>query len=377
MRQPFRLLKPDTGKAGIEHQLTPLLRYDFRIIRNNVREAFARKRDWLPFLIGLPLLAMALLQAVRDGPAAGGNLPLPALLGAAGFIGLSLGMGIGRRLDHLGQHSMVARSALQPRQAVAYALFWHAPAMLLLVAGGVAFAVPAVGAGGAYLTGAVLAPAAEAARRALAVRAARERGMDPGSRGTIALEGTRRRRLTRLLARRAGLPSWPPAGNALLFAGLGAAAGLPYALFGGTGGAVAAGIALLALLALLSRQHPPLWRYLLYLGQGPLPTALIPAGLAAGTLAGFTLPLAATNTLPLAALTGGIAVLLGAFVLVATLRALHYATKPRRLADIAFQIDLLAFTMAGLLTWVLAPVLAALRLAQLHKRARSMKHQLA
>jgi hypothetical protein len=154
---------------------------------------------------------------------------------------------------------------------------------------------------------------------------------------------------------------------------------LPYLLTRTTDGlaATAAAAAVLVLLAWLSRQHPPLWRYLLAVGQGPLPLALVPAGLAAVALLPvlILLGLAAAGSWGALAATCGGALILFAFV--TAIRAYHYAIRPRGLADLAFQLDLVALALTGFLTWGLAPVLAAVRMVMLHRRARSMRYLLA
>lgn len=353
--------------------MTVLLRHDLRIVRNSARAAFRRKRDWLPFVIGLPILAAALAQVGSSYMAGAAGLPLTLLVGAGGLVGLVLGLAIERRLDHLRQHSMVARFALQRREALIFAAVWHLPVLLVLIAGLAFLAVP-ITVAAAYAMGALIAPAASLARRMSGRLIVSRGGITRVGAGPLLTAPSRRQRVVQLLVGRAGLLGLPAAPTLLLFAGPGVAAGVFYLLMPNRGGVAASVIVLLALLALLSRQHPPLWRYLLHLGQVPLPAALIPVGMAAAMLAGFVLSLGVAGGTPWTSLLTGAASALMLFAFAASLRALHYATKPVGLANLAFQLDLIALAVTGLLIWPLAPLLALVRVAQLQRRARALRY---
>ena len=353
--------------------MTILLRYDFAIIRNNARSAFTRKRDWLPFLVGLPILAAIMVQTSRDGSLGRASLPLLVVLGGAGVIALAVGSAIGRRLDHLKQDSMVAPAALERRGQVEYYLFWHLPALALAGTAGAVFGAPLMLVGAAYGAGAVLPLVANPRRLAAGavdLRAVRATPMTAEAKSW-------RGRIAQLLVRRSGFAGLSVPLNLLLLAGAGMVAALPYLVSRTTDGLAATAAAVLVLLAWLSRQHPPLWRYLLAVGQGPLPLALVPAGLAAVALVPvlILLGLAGAGSWGALAATCGGALILFAFV--TAIRAYHYAIRPRGLADLAFQLDLVALALTGLLTWGLAPVLAAVRMVMLHRRARSMRYLLA
>jgi hypothetical protein len=189
---------------------------------------------------------------------------------------------------------------------------------------------------------------------------------------------SRNARVRELIAARSGPFRMRMGRNLLLFAALGALIGLGRLWLTGPLGqpavAAMAGMLILALLALLLRQHPPLLRYLLFLGGDPaVPAALIPAAMAGALIAGFLIAGGAAGAGPAAMLAGAAALLL-LFTLLALLRALHYATRTRHAAEIAIQIDLAVLFVVG---WAVPPLAAAalaLRLWLLWRGARALRY---
>ena len=358
--------------------LPALLRHELHIVRNKARAAFARKRDWVPLLIGAPLLIAALAQGLR-GASSGGPLGIRlvfALIAIAGFAGHTA---ILRRLDHLRTESVMAKAALQPRVSLVYAGVFHSP---LAVAGASSAALAApdgqlptailiacLAYGGAVVSATLahrLGRLASASSRRLGGRAAR---LSPRLSGL----GSQRARVAELLVRRVGVGRLSVRGNCAAFLAWGGGAGFLHLLLKsmapGQAAEVVSGAILLLAHAMLGRQHPPLWRYLLALGVRPAALALLPALPASSLLAGFIAVLAAAGAVPLGALTAGGAIILLLFAFLCLMRTLHYATKSRAHADLAFQVDLVAMAVAGFLTFLLVPAVAAARLWQLRQQA--------
>ena len=360
-------------KAG----MPALLRYDLRIIVNSARAAFSRKRDLILLVLGLPAMLLVLVRTVQEG--AGGLFAARATIAVAGSLGFVVQMAVQRRLAHLRQDSVMAKAALQARLAFGYALFWHLPAAVLSMAGGAALSGGAAGALWAliaYGAGIVGAVAAGMARRLLPSIIATLPSGTPRA-GKEWPDAGRGRRIARLLAGRAGSPQLGLAGNAALFGALGSGLGLVFwamsAAGAGQGAIILSALLMVVLIGLLARQHAPLWRFILFLGARPAGGSLVPVVMVAALVAGFCISVAATGTLPLAPVAGGGTILILLFASVAVLRALHYATKPRALADFAFQIDLLVIAVCGLLFWPLAPIVGVVRLVQLRESAEARR----
>jgi hypothetical protein len=187
----------------------------------------------------------------------------------------------------------------------------------------------------------------------------------------------RRRRIAALVAARAGFPGLSLRANLLALAALGAlvaaAAGL-LALFAAPAAPAAALLFAASIaFALLLRQHAALLRYLLFLGIAPVWPAMVLLALAGALVGGFAATAAAAGGGP-AALAAGAAIALASFAVLALIRAFHFATRPRRTAELAIQVDLVALVVASVLTPMLAPALLVLRLFALHRRAAAMKH---
>jgi hypothetical protein len=274
---------------------------------------------------------------------------------------------------------VVARHALRSAEAWSHALLWNlvplcGTATLILVSPN---RLPAAAATAcAYLAGIGLAAAQRAAVERLrkwwalcrAAGAPRLREL-PGR--------TRRERIVQLLTARTGLAGPSVAANLLLFAGIGLLIGLGHFWLGASlarpaAGAVAGLLALLVFLFLL-RTHPPLLRYLLFLGIEPLLPALLATALAAAFLCGLWLGSIGIAPAPLATLAAA-ATLALLFLVAAMLRTLHYATKARQSAEIAIQLDVVAAGVAGMLALPLAAVFLLARLWILARHARARRY---
>ena len=139
------------------------------------------------------------------------------------------------------------------------------------------------------------------------------------------------------------------------------------------GGAAASVFVPLGLLALLSRQHPPLWRYLLYLGQARFQPRSFP-GLAASALAGFCVSLGAAGPQPRPACDRrGTSLML--FALAVSLGALDFATKSAGLANLGLSAgpDRVCHDRAAHLG--ARAILALARVALLQRRARDVVYR--
>lgn len=361
-----------------------LLEYDLTIVWKGARAAFARKRDWLLLVLGVPILSLMLSESASNWVRALRDTPEPGKMLLVGFIAFLTEWAVGRRLQHLESESVVARFALRPGPRLLHRAFWSAPPLVASVA------IMAAGAGSsrllpvrvgalvlAYGAGLAAAALARLIQGQLRGRAARRRA-GSGVIRSIRLAGeTRRGRIAALVAARTGLAGPSVAANAALFAALGASlAGLcrvSLQVLPAPGPQALAGLAGLAAAGLLLRQHPPLLRYLLYLGIEPLGPVLVPA-LSAGSLAaGFGLGAFAFGLAEAAGFAGIAAGALILFVAFALLRGLHFATGSRQAAELAIQLDLVLILLAGLVAIPLAPALLIARLAMLHRRARALR----
>jgi hypothetical protein len=359
-----------------------LVRYDLMILWRSGRAAFSTKSDILLLLLGVPAGLLAAQAGVQRAAPAVGALPLGVKLLLAAGVAFAVNIAVGRRLAHLREESVIARQALRAGPALLHAFCWNiAPftavtaALLLAPRDGQLLLGPLLL--GSYLGGVALA-AAQAAIRARLVRWRNRSLAAAGGGRRLCFRGASRgARIRELIAARCGFPM-RFAASLLLFAGLGAAIG-----FGGLGlagplaqpvAAVLAGLLILVLLALLLRQHPPLLRYLLYLGSDPAgPAVLIPAAMAGALVGGFLLAGGAAGA-GVAMAIGGAAALLLLFILLALLRTLHYATRSRQAAEIAIQLDLVALFIVG---WAAPPLAAAalpVRLGLLWRRARRLRY---
>jgi hypothetical protein len=187
--------------------------------------------------------------------------------------------------------------------------------------------------------------------------------------------------VAQLLTSRIGLAGGSLRRNLLLLAILGVVIGAAYRVLGeqmsGPAPAFLAAAATLLLLAFLLRLHPPLLRYLLYLGFKPeTRPVLIPVALAAALLSGLLAVLAVGDPQGWA-LLGAAALVLLAFAVLAALRALHFATRTRQAAEFALQIDFVAAFLIGMLAFPLLLPAVAARLWLLVRKARAMQHLLA
>jgi hypothetical protein len=353
--------------------LSALLRHELRILRNSTRAVFARKRDWVPLVIGLPLLLAGLVQALRGFSADTQDaLWLVAMaVGVASFAGQTA---ILRRLDRLAGGSVMAKAALQPRVALTYGACAHLASAALCCAAVAIVAVDWRAPGVGLLSyGSGLLAATLLHRLSAFLRGLRWRPQPLQVARRMRTTGSLRLRLAELLIRRVGFARLSIGGNVAACFVLGAGVGLLYLLLRSVAPDLVAeavsGAIMLVALALLARQHPPLWRYLLVLGVRPAALALLPVLPAAALLAGFVAVAAAGGGVRPGALAAGAAMVLLLFALFGMLRALHYATKNRAHADFAIQVELIAVGITGLLAIFLVPVILLGRLLMLRQTA--------
>lgn len=376
----MRVLPGDAAHGTSRSALARLVLYDLMILRRGARAAFARKRDILLLLVVVPLLLAFAISYAGKAAAAVGALPLAAQMAAAASIAMLVNAAIGHRLAYLWEHSMVARYALQSRPAAVHTCFWNL-LPLGVVAGLIVASGPALTAALvllAYAAGGALAAILQAAmtrlrawtnRHGQGMRDARPREL----RGV-----TRRQRAIALLAGRSGLFGPSLAANLLGIAAIGAAIGglhlgLSSQMAGPAPLAIAGLLLLVALLALL-RMHPSLLRYWNYLGLDPILPAVIAFALAAALVGGaLAVSLPGPFASPFAILAAALTLLL-LFLAIALLRTLHFATKPRQLAEMAMTVEIVAVALTGFLAPPLAPVLLIARIWLLAREARAMRH---
>jgi hypothetical protein len=358
-----------------------LAAYDLLILRRGAAAAFSGKRDLLLIVVGLPVLLLMAAEGVRDFAAALATAPIPLRPVAAAAVALAANLAILRRLAHLRADSIVARAALRPAAAAGYAAAWNAvplAAALALLLAAVPTAASALLAAAAYGLGVGAAACARGMGLALMRRHQRRRATRGPARPLPLGQDARRGRIAAVIAARVGFPGRSLSANVLAFASLGALAAAVCARMPALSAAPAAPAAALLLGALipfglLLRQHAALLRYLLFLGTPPAGAALVPLALAGALVGGFAVTAAATGT-PLVPLAAGAAAALGVFAVIVLIRAFHFATRPRRAAEFAIQIDLVALIVAAVVTPMLAPALLAFRLFALHRRAGAMQH---
>lgn len=354
-----------------------LVAYDLLILRRGAEAAFSRKRDRLLLALTVPLGLLFIGRAA--GPVAA-ELPLVLKAVLVGLSGFAVAYAVAGRLGHLRAHTMVALHALQARPAAFYAAFWSAPPLLAgLAIFTTARELP-------FELGALLAASAAGAAAALGGRglwrqlrrwAARRRVSDAVVRVPDLQLGTRRQRIVRLLIARAGLRQVPIAANLALFTGVGVLLGLlvPLHDFGPfTFASLLTGVAAILLAGLAMRQHPPLLRYLLFLGIMPTGPALVPLLPVAALLVGSFAAAVSVDVIPLPWLGGGAASVLVLLALAALLRGYHYAVKSRRAAEFVIQIDFAVLAAAAFIAPPLAPFLLAVRLWKLRRAAGALLH---
>lgn len=364
--------------------LSRLLAYDLLIVWKGARAAFSRKRDILLLLLAVPLVSLVAAQSASNAAATARDLPEPAKMLLVSVAAFFVSLAAERRLAHLETETIVARFALRRGPRLVHRLFWNALPLVIsvwIMAAGSASAeslpVRAAALILAYAGGAGAAALAGRARLHL-VRWSGRRRADSGAARPVRLPGEeRRQRVTALIAARTGLAGPSIAANAAAFAVIGAYMAFLYWLSAGAlprpGPELIAASLAAAAYGLLLRQHPPLLRYLLYLGIGPVRPALVPAASAGSLAAGFVLGAAALNLpeAPAFAALGAGALLL--FLILALLRALHYAIRSRQAAELAMQLDAVMILLAAFIAPPLALVVLAGRLFMLHRRARSLR----
>jgi hypothetical protein len=334
--------------------------------------------------LGLPLALVLAIQGMNQAAAAMAGLPLAASLLFPAAAGSVVHTGVERRLRHLREESVVARHALRRGPAWCHGIFWNLVPLGLAVALALLSDpndfVRAALFGLGYLLGTVVAHA-----QALVSTRFRQwlegRGRNRTECSAQLSGATQAKRVAQLLTSRIGLAGGSLRRNLLLLAILGVVIGAAYRVLGeqmsGPAPAFLAAAATLLLLAFLLRLHPPLLRYLLYLGFKPeTRPVLIPVALAAALLSGLLAVLAVGDPQGWA-LLGAAALVLLAFAVLAALRALHFATRTRQAAEFALQIDFVAAFLIGMLAFPLLLPAVAARLWLLVPKARAMQHLLA
>jgi hypothetical protein len=362
-----------------------LLAYDLKILRKGARAAFSKKRDLLLLACAGPIVLLLAAQGASNAVMTLRDVsePLKMLIVAAtaAFVDLA----VARRIGHLEAESVVARLALRTGPRLLHRLFWNAVPLMASVS------IMAVGSASPSpwplrLAALILAYAAGCGagaamrlglrrirrwreRRYAAAAAVRPRRL-PGE--------ERRQRIVSLMASRSGLAGPSIAANAALFAGIGALILLLYRLSQGIvakpGPEVIAALAAAIAFGLLLRQHPPLLRYLLYLGIHPVRPALVPVTSACALVAALVLGASVSDPAqaPIFAAAGTAAILL--FAILAAFRALHYATRSKQAADLAMQVDAVVILLAGFVAPPLGAGVLIARLVLLHRRVRSSRY---
>jgi hypothetical protein len=333
-----------------------------------------------------PIVLLVAAQGASNAVIAlrGVSEPLKMLIIAATAIFVDLA--VARRIGHLEAESIVAHLALRSRPRLLHRLFWNAVPLIAsvsIMAASSASPMPwplrltvlilaySVGCG----AGATMRQAWRQIRR---WRRRRQAAAPDVRRPRRLLGEERRQRIASLMTARSGLVGPSVAANAALFAAAGAMILLLYRLAQGIaakpGPEVIAGLATAIVFGVLLRQHPPLLRYLLYLGVHPVRPALAPVASAFALAAVLVLgaSLADPAEAPMLATIGIASILL--FALLAAYRALQYATRSRQAAELTMQVDAVMILLAGFVAPPLAPGLLIARLVLLHRRARSLRY---
>jgi hypothetical protein len=367
-----------TSKTG----LAKLVLYDLVILWKSGRAAFSRKRDLLLLAAAALIGLLIAIQRAGETAAALGALPLLAKAVIAAAAAFTINLAAARRLTHLRQESVVARHALRPFQAASHALLWNLIplfGMTMLVIVSTERLVTAAAISLAYTGGFGTAAAQRVLLSLLRSWWSRRRALGRARPRTLPGR-TRRDRILRLLVARTGRLGPALAPNLLACAGIGLLSGLSHSWLSSQQEPAAAGaiVGLLVLFAcfFLLRTHPPLLRYLLFLGSEPLLPALVAAGLAAAFAAGVLVGMIGSAPASLPAMLAAAATLLLLFTSAALLITLHHATKSRQSAEIAIQIDLVAAGLAGLLFLPLAGLVLTGRLWMLTRHANSLRYML-
>ena len=363
-------------------RLGTLVRYDLTIARRAASAAFATTRDRLMLLAMTAIGLLALVHGAANARATLAAMPLAAKAVLTAGLSLSANLLIGRRLAHLAEHSLMARDALHPDRSRRYRLAWNLPPLALLLAIVMASRSGESIAAGlgtlllAYALGALLAGFARHHDRKLRLWPTLRRGEPGCGRPRPPAGATRRQRLKALIDRRTALATLSRSANLAAFAGAGLSIALAFCWLDGLLAAPIAiaipGLAILILIGLLLRQHPPLLRYLLAIGIAPAGPALVPALPAAGLVAGLAAGAIAGGLSPRPTLLAAAATFL-LLAVIALARALHYATRRRQAAEFALQVDVAATALLALLAAPLALLFVAARLAALQRLAQASR----
>jgi hypothetical protein len=363
-----------------------LLAYDLTILWKGARAAFSSKRDLLLLVCAGPIVLLVAAQGASNAVMALREVSEPFKMLIIAATALFVDLAVARRIGHLEAESIVARLALRTGPRLLHRLSWNAVPLIasvsIMSAGG-ASPMPWPLRLGSLILAYAAGCGAGAFMRQILRQIRRWRGRRYAAAGAMPrprrLPGEKRRqRIASLMAARSGLAGPSIAANAALFAAIGAMILLLYWLAQGVaatpGPGVIAGLAAAIAFGLLLRQHPPLLRYLLYLGILPVRPALVPVASACPLAAVLVLGASVAdpaNALIVAAV--GLASIL-LFAILAAYRALQYATRSRQAAELAMQVDAVVILLAGFVAPPLAPGLLIARLVLLHRRARSLRY---
>lgn len=366
--------------------MSGLLAYDLKILWKGARAAFFRKRDLLLLLCAGPILLLVAAQGAANALVTLRGLSEPLKMLTVAATAFAVDAAVARRIGHLETESVVARLALRAGPQLFHRLFWNAVPLIALVSVmtvGSVSSTPWPLRLAALVLAYVAGCGAGAMMRRSLLQIRRWRGRRHVAAGTTRrprrLPGEeRRQRVASLMALRSGLAGPSIGANTVLFAGIGALILLLYRLAQGLmaqpGPEVIVALAAAIAFGLLLRQHPPLLRYLLFLGIHPVRPALVPAASACALAA--ALVLGASVAEPAKALifaAMGIAAI-ALFAILAAYRALQYATRSRQAAELAMQVDAVMILLAGFLAPPLAPAMLVVRLVVLHRRARALRY---
>jgi hypothetical protein len=351
--------------------------------------AFSNKRDFALLLFALPIASLVASQGVADAAAAIGTVGQLGRLLLVSLAGCLAHLAVSRRLTHLNSESIIAHIAVQRGPSLVYRLFWNAPplfASISVIAGSSAATASSPSRVSAlifaYALGAGMGALLHGGRKVVRAWCSRRRAASKTT-GSFELSGEPRlQRIRALIIARTGLAGPSIARSVALFAACGVAIAFLLSLSSPSASrwplqlhVAAAALLAASAVGFLLRQHPPLLRYLLYLGIAPVGPALVPGASACSLAAGLVVGAAANDLDQLAAFAVIALAALLLFFLVTALRALHAATRTDRGAVIAFQIDAAVMLLTAFVMPPLAFPILLMRLVLLHRRATSLKYR--
>lgn len=357
-----------------------MIRLDLLLLWRLLRAQFSRRSDVVLVFVGLPILAFAAIELFRDLPEQLGNEP-PWLCAMVGIV-LSgpIGHAANRRIKWHQEHSLLSRFALSPHNVAAYRFATLSPTIPILIWLLVGLSSQRATEGAVWLmAGFAVAPWVSLFLENLVAHATPVIGAGQ-SRSRILpvrlhFSTTRAGRIrdqwasltfSRMLDYRKVLLS--------MFA-LGIAFGTGFGLLLSSTLSAGDSTALIGLVSALglfinARQFPATLRYLRQ--NGVHPRAVILGQLLTGTALALALMSGLALTSPYwHDQVMAVGICLAGFIWIAAMRALHFATKPRLVADAAFQLDLLALIVVGLAFAPAALLLVPSRILMLSRTAKA------